>query len=80
LGQDVLRLGASQGASNGKTHSVLDVLPLCGVGSAIDLASPWTESHGWVAVSDHSYRLTGAEGGWKWLPENYQRVGKSIRL
>ncbi|HXH93420.1 MAG TPA: hypothetical protein VNN25_17685, partial [Thermoanaerobaculia bacterium] len=46
----------------------------------VELASPWTESHGWVAVSDHSYQLSGAEGGWRWLPETYERVGKSIRL
>ncbi len=46
----------------------------------VEPASPWTESHGWVAVSDHSYQLSGAEGGWRWLPETYERVGKSIRL
>ncbi len=43
-------------------------------------ASPWAASHGWVAVSDHSYRMTGAENGWRWLPDTYRRVGKSIRL
>jgi 4-amino-4-deoxy-L-arabinose transferase-like glycosyltransferase len=43
--------------------------------------SPWVLSHGWIAVSDHSYRMTNTQqGGWRWLPENYRRVGKSIRL
>ena len=43
--------------------------------------SPWVPSKGWIAVSDHSYRMTNAQqGGWRWLPENYRRVGKSIRL
>jgi hypothetical protein len=43
-------------------------------------ANPWTRSHGWVAVSDHSYQVTKTQGGWLWLPDTYQRVGKSIRL
>lgn len=43
-------------------------------------ADAWTRSHGWVAISDHSYRMTGIQGGWRWLPDTYQRVGKSIRL
>jgi hypothetical protein len=43
--------------------------------------SPWAPSKGWIAVSDHSYQMTKAQaGGWRWLPENYRRVGKSIRL
>jgi 4-amino-4-deoxy-L-arabinose transferase-like glycosyltransferase len=53
--------------------------------------SPWTPSKGWlgpngysnnwIAVSDHSYQMTKAQaGGWWWLPKNYRRVGKSIRL
>jgi 4-amino-4-deoxy-L-arabinose transferase-like glycosyltransferase len=43
--------------------------------------SPWAASKGWIAVSDHSYRMTKAhDGGWFWLPEKYERVGKSIRL
>jgi 4-amino-4-deoxy-L-arabinose transferase-like glycosyltransferase len=44
-------------------------------------ANPWNRSHGWIAVSDHSYQMTKtAQGGWQWLPDTYQRVGKSIRL
>ena len=43
--------------------------------------SPWASSKGWIAVSDHSYQMTKAQaGGWRWLPEKYRRVGKSIRL
>ena len=35
-------------------------------------------SRGWVAISDHAYR--GSPGAWWWLPHDYERVGKSIRL
>jgi 4-amino-4-deoxy-L-arabinose transferase-like glycosyltransferase len=42
---------------------------------------PWRPSHGWIAVSDHSYRMTKTEGGWMWLEgKPYRRIGKSIRL
>jgi 4-amino-4-deoxy-L-arabinose transferase-like glycosyltransferase len=43
-------------------------------------ADPWAKSHGWVAISDHSYQMTKTQGGWRWLPDAYERVGKSIRL
>jgi hypothetical protein len=82
-GQDVLRLRSVARREHIETLTVSLMGPADYVALGfppIELASPWTESHGWVAVSDHSYRLTGAEGGWKWLPERYQRVGKSIRL
>jgi hypothetical protein len=40
-----------------------------------------TPIHGWIAVSDHSYRWSLQGGGWRWLDrENCRRVGKSIRL
>jgi hypothetical protein len=40
-----------------------------------------TPTHGWVAVSDHTYRWARPYGGWKWLPRNEcKRIGKSIRL
>lgn len=44
--------------------------------------SPWTPAHGWIAVSDYSYRMTRTkDGGWLWLDgKPYRRVGKSIRL
>ena len=37
---------------------------------------------GWVAVSDHIYRMNQAtDGGWRWLRGRpYRRIGKSIRL
>lgn len=38
-------------------------------------------THGWIAVSDHSYRWSRIHGGWSWLDrENCRRIGKSIRL
>jgi hypothetical protein len=82
-GQDILRLRSVVRREHIEklTVSLMGPADYVALGfPPIDLASPWTASHGWVAVSDHSYRLTGAEGGWKWLPENDQRVGKSIRL
>lgn len=43
---------------------------------------PRHPSTGWVAVSDHMYRMDAAEfGGWRWLAgAPFTRVGKSIRL
>ena len=43
---------------------------------------PRRPSTGWVAVSDHMYRMEAAEfGGWRWLSgAKFTRVGKSIRL
>jgi hypothetical protein len=44
-------------------------------------ANPFAPVHGWLAVSDHSYRMAGTEGGWRWLRgQPYRRIGKSIRL
>jgi hypothetical protein len=43
-------------------------------------AGAYAKSHGWVAISDHPYRLMKTQGGWRWLPGTYERVGKSIRL
>jgi len=44
--------------------------------------SPSDETHGWLAVGEHFYRITKAElGGRLWLDGRpYRRVGKSIRL
>jgi len=44
--------------------------------------NPGDETHGWLAVGEHIYRLTKAErGGRLWLDGRpYRRVGKSIRL
>lgn len=42
---------------------------------------PWAPANGWIAVSDHAYRVLRAGGGWWWLRDRrYRRVGKSIRL
>ncbi|HEV7425861.1 MAG TPA: glycosyltransferase family 39 protein [Thermoanaerobaculia bacterium] len=82
-GQDILRLRsvARREHMEKLTVSLMGPADYVALGfPPIEPASPWAESHGWVAVSDHSYRLTSAEGGWKWLPVTYRRVGKSIRL
>ncbi|HYU27157.1 MAG TPA: glycosyltransferase family 39 protein [Thermoanaerobaculia bacterium] len=44
--------------------------------------SPGDQTHGWLAVGEHFYRITKAElGGRLWLDGRpYRRVGKSIRL
>jgi 4-amino-4-deoxy-L-arabinose transferase-like glycosyltransferase len=44
--------------------------------------SPFVPAHGWIAVSDFSYRMTLTKnGGWLWLQQQpYRRVGTSIRL
>jgi 4-amino-4-deoxy-L-arabinose transferase-like glycosyltransferase len=42
---------------------------------------PFAPATGWVAVSDHVYRMEGTRGGWWWLADlPFRRVGKSIRL
>ncbi|MDP9361105.1 MAG: glycosyltransferase family 39 protein [Acidobacteriota bacterium] len=82
-GQDILRLRGVARREHIETLSI----SLMGPADYVALGFPpvypadaWTRSHGWVAVSDHSYQMTRAEGGWRWLPGTYQRVGKSIRL
>jgi len=83
-GQDVLRLRSVIR----REHIPSIALSLMGPADYLALGfppthypSPWASSKGWIAVSDHSYQMTKAQaGGWWWLPENYRRVGKSIRL
>ena len=82
-GQDILRL---RGIVR-REHMPTLAMSLMGPADYVALgfppvhpASPWATSHGWVAVSDHSYRMTMTQGGWQWLPDTYSRVGKSIRL
>ena len=44
-------------------------------------AHPWAPPHGWIAVSDHAYRIGAWTGGWSWLKrDRCRRIGKSIRL
>jgi hypothetical protein len=46
--------------------------------SYVDSHNP---THGWIAVSDHAYRLGRPYGGWRWLDgKPCRRIGKSIRL
>jgi hypothetical protein len=43
--------------------------------------TPDRPATGWIAVSEHLYRMDGTSGGWSWLNGRpYQMVGKSIRL
>lgn len=38
-------------------------------------------TQGWIAVSEHVFRLTSPDGGWWWLRgREYRRIGTSIRL
>lgn len=42
---------------------------------------PWVAARGWIAVSEHMFRMHEKEGGYWWLRETpYRRVGRSIRL
>jgi 4-amino-4-deoxy-L-arabinose transferase-like glycosyltransferase len=83
-GQDLLRLRAALR----KRHVERVGVALMGTANCSRLGyppngalSPWSPSKGWVAVSDHIYRMEGASGGFRWLdPYKYVRVGKSIRL
>jgi hypothetical protein len=79
-GQDILRL----------SKEVYDPLGVALFGNA-DLdalhlppyhrLNPFVPENGWLAVSDHAYRMEAARGGWSWLRDRpYRRVGKSIRL
>jgi len=82
-GQDVLRLRsvARREHMDALAQSLMGPADYVALGfPPVRSADPWNPMHGWVAVSDHSYQMTKTQGGWRWLPETYQRVGKSIRL
>lgn len=43
--------------------------------------NPSVPYSGWLAVSEHMYRLYRADGGWRWLDgRRFEREGASIRL
>src|SRR5262245_38789890 len=45
------------------------------------LVVPLQPESGWIATSEHVYRVERAKGGWSWLdPYEMRRIGKSIRL
>ena len=83
-GQDVLRL---RGAIR-RRHIEKIGLAVMGPGNFDRLGFPshyelgaHGAAHGWIAVSDHIFRMERANGGWWWLDNQpYTRVGKSIRL
>jgi 4-amino-4-deoxy-L-arabinose transferase-like glycosyltransferase len=82
-GQDVLRLRSvvRRRHIDSLTLSLMGPADYAALGfPAVYNADPWARSHGWVAISDHSYQMTKTQGGWRWLPDAYERVGKSIRL
>jgi 4-amino-4-deoxy-L-arabinose transferase-like glycosyltransferase len=83
-GQDILRLrnvvrkkqiqSLGIGLMGTADYAALGFPPVEGI-------SPWTKTHGWVAISDHPRQVMRAQGGLRWLPpEPVQRVGKSISL
>jgi hypothetical protein len=84
-GQDVLRLRDTVRELKIESLSVSLLGPgnldLLGFPPHVE-ANPWIRTTGWLAVSDHSYRMSQAgQGGWAWLANQpYRRVGKSIRL
>ena len=42
---------------------------------------PFVPAQGWVAVSEHPFRVVSPSGGFSWLRGRpYRRIGKSIRL
>ena len=41
----------------------------------------YAPENGWLAISEHLYRMDGTRGAWWWLKDRpYWLVGKSIRL
>jgi 4-amino-4-deoxy-L-arabinose transferase-like glycosyltransferase len=81
-GQDVLRLRDTLRERNVKSVGTfvfgsanLDAL---GFPPRFDITFP---TAGYVAVSDHAFRMTRADGGPLWMARRpYERIGKSIRL
>jgi hypothetical protein len=83
-GQDVLRLRktARELKITRLSTSIMSIVDYDALGFPPTVAAdPWRATHGWVAVSEQSFRLGTLNGGWTWLPPTpYIRAGKSIRL
>jgi len=84
-GQDVKRLAeAARTLHVGRIKlSIMSIADLDVLGfPPREVVSPGFETHGWMAVGEHSYRVTQAQlGGRLWIDSlPYRRVGKSIRL
>ena len=83
-GQDVLRLRktARELKIPRLSTSIMSIADFDALGFPPTVtADPWHATHGWIAVSEQSFRMAAIDGGWTWLPpEPYRRVGKSIRL
>jgi 4-amino-4-deoxy-L-arabinose transferase-like glycosyltransferase len=83
-GQDVLRLGRTIRQYGGIEHLKVNLgwfdydrlgfPPTSGVG-------PMLPQQGWIAISEQTFRIEHARGGWSWLDAYAMtRVGMSIRL
>jgi len=80
-GQDVLRLRSALR----HRHAESVALAVLGPDDWVKLKFPrvtdaMPATRGWVAVSDHVYRMGQLDGTWWWLPPKCERIGKSIRL
>lgn len=82
-GQDILRLrGALRARHVGHVYvSTMSLSDYAKLGfPANEPADAYKPVHGWVAISEQVYVMGRLQGGWLWLPSQYERVGKSIRL
>jgi hypothetical protein len=84
-GQDAKRLGAAARELHVDRLklSIMSIADLDALGfPPRESVSPGFATRGWIAVGEHSYRVTQTQlGGRLWLDElPYRRVGKSIRL
>jgi hypothetical protein len=79
-GQDILRLSQVVYRPIGISlfgNVDLDALPF----PPYHRLNAFVPEKGWIAISDHAYRIEMRRGGWSWLRNRpYRRVGKSIRL
>jgi hypothetical protein len=79
-GQDALRLAQAIG-NRRIAVSAMGLHDYSALGMTVYGPSPFVPVQGWLAVSEHPYRMTRLDGGWAWLDgKPYRRIGKSIRL
>ena len=83
-GQDTLRLRHTA-RKLGVDHLTVSMPGLVDYGALgfppIQLADAHKPVAGWIAISDHMYRMPQGERAWWWLDRRpFQRVGKTVRL
>ena len=83
-GQDMMRLSAELRKRN-VSHVGIALFTTADLGAfgfpPWHRLNAWVPERGWIAVSNHAYRMERTRGGWSWLRhEPYYLVGKSIRL